>query len=502
MTTSLLNLNERHRVLALTVCIGVLTAPGVVAQTAEEFQQLKNAVQQMQKTIDSLNARIAEMEKAKTNPPPVVVAPAPGAATNGPPSAATGSDALTKASPSIQTMQKIAEGQMVGQRSQTDYRHTYNDPQEAVARPLDFTLDPQYRGFVPVPNTPVLIKFNAKPRVDMTMDNKNTGDPYRFATSLFPLKGDANYGGGEQFNVNANGTQLKLDVRAPEMGGDFRFYYQNDFFGSDSADMQYRLQHLYGQFYGFLAGFTYSVWEDPDLWPDTVDYEGPNSMIFARRPVAHYTYAYNEHWNTTFGIEKPGFGIDGASSTLTAMPDLGFNTRWEKLGVGHVQFSTLFRDLGARDAAGNDYHVFGWGLNLGAGLTVTKHDSLQLLGVYGHGVGGLGNDAFSPVDGAFTSSGSLEALPYVSGMIGFTHRWTDNWRTTATYGYVNIDNTSAQESTAYHLTHYASLNLIYQMRKHLSVGLEGLYGFKEAKSGVDSGNVWRLQLGLVYSLFD
>jgi hypothetical protein len=472
-----------------------MAAPGVSAQSAEEFQQLKNAVQQMQKTIDSLNAKINELEKAKAAPTPPPPAPAPAvtpAATN----------RLEATSKSYQTLEKIAEGQTVSTKSQVNYRGNLNDQQEPAPRPRDYTLDPEYRGFIPVPNTPVLIKFNAKPHLDMTADNKNTGDPYRFAPGLFPVKGDPNYGGGEQFNVNANGTQLRIDVRAPEMPGDFRFYYQNDFFGSDSKDMQYRLQHLYGQFYGFVGGFTYSLWEDPDVWPDTVDYEGPNSVIFARRPVAHYTYAFNDQWNATVGVEKPGFGVDGASHTITSMPDLGFNVRWEKSEVGHVQFSNLYRDLGARDALGNDHHEFGWGLNLGAGLDLGKRDTLQLLGVYGYGVGGLANDAFQPLDAAFSSTGTLEALPFWSAMVGFTHKWSDQLRSTATYGYVNVDNTGGQAPTAYHVSHYGSLNLVWQLRKHLSIGLEGLYGFKEAQSGVDSGDVWRVQLGMVYSFFD
>ena len=44
--------------------------------------------------------------------------------------------------------------------------------------------------------------------------------------------------------------------------------------------------------------------------------------------------------------------------------------------------------------------------------------------------------------------------------------------------------------------------IIWQLRKRLSVGLEGLYGIKEARNGVDSGDHWRIQLGMVYSLFD
>ena len=70
------------------------------------------------------------------------------------------------------------------------------------------------------------------------------------------------------------------------------------------------------------------------------------------------------------------------------------------------------------------------------------------------------------------------------------------------YGYVNLDNSSGQVPTFYHFSHYASANLIWQLRKRLSVGLEGLYGFKEAQNGVDSGDHWRVQLGMVYSLFD
>ena len=89
------------------------------------------------------------------------------------------------------------------------------------------------------------------------------------------------------------------------------------------------------------------------------------------------------------------------------MPDLGFNTRFEKAGFGHLQFSTMFRDLGAKDGLGEDHHVFGWGVNLSAGIDLTKKDSLQLLGVYGEGVGGMGNDAgFLNSDAAFSSSGT------------------------------------------------------------------------------------------------
>lgn len=488
----------------ITLSLAVLCGVRLGAQTAEDIQRLKAMVEQMQKTIEAQNVRIAELESNKVSQSQPVT------------NAATAlfdkwTNRLQSNSPSIQTVEKVAVGELIGHQSQVTYRGALNDQQEAASRPKDYTLDPTYQGFIPIPNTPALIKFNAKPHLDMTSDNKNAGNQNRFVPAVFPLKGAADYGGGEQFHVNANGTQLRLDVRAPEIAGDFRFYYQNDFFGSgsDTGDMKYRIQHLYGQFYGFKAGFTYSVWEDPDTWPDTVDYEGPNGVIFARRPVAQYTLAWNDNWNTTFGVEKPDIfvdvnsGPDAGGSTITRTPDFGLNTRFEKKEFGHVQVSALLRDLGAKDAAGETHHAFGWGVNLAAGLDLSPCDSVQLLGVYGHGVGGLGNDSgFFNSDAAFDSDGHFKALPYWSTTAGYTHKWNDQFRSTITYGYVHLDNASGQAPTFYHTTHYASGNIVWQLRKRLSVGLEGLYGFKKVRDGEDSGDHWRAQLGMVYSLFE
>jgi hypothetical protein len=41
---------------------------------------------------------------------------------------------------------------------------------------------------------------------------------------------------------------------------------------------------------------------------------------------------------------------------------------------------------------------------------------------------------------------------------------------------------------------------MYQLRKRLTIGLEGIYGRKEVQDGT-SGDVFRVQLSLVYALF-
>ena len=317
--------------------------------------------------------------------------------------------------------------------------------------------------------------------------------------------GDPNKGGGNVFNINAKGSQLRIDVRAPTLAGNPRFYYENDFYGSGGGEFPYRIRHLYGQLYGFIVGQTFSIFEDPDVWPDTVDYEGPNSAVFARRPLLRYQHAFTDEWQLNLGLEQPesevDTSIDPDARQVNHAPDGGFNIRWEDPDVGHVQFATILRDIGVKGPVVGEQSVLGWGLNLATVLNGPAHDSAQAQLTYGHGLFRYCNDDFANNDAAFDRDGDLEAIPYFAGMLGYTHRWVDRLRSTVSYGYVYLDNTASQDGSAYHLTHYASANVIWQARPRFSVGLEGLYGFKETKDGSDN-DVVRVQVGVVYSIFD
>lgn len=468
------------------IAAGILSAP---AQSSSEIDQLKATLQAMQKTMDDMQKKIAELEATRTN-------------------SVQTTNALEQASPSYQTLEKVAEGKNVGQSSPIADRQNLNDNQESAPRLGDQTLDPKYYGFFPIPNTPAIIKFNAKPRVDITSDSQNSGNPDRFVTAQIPVRGQPGYGGSEQFNVNARGSQLSMDVRAPDMPGDFRFYYQNDFFGSGSG-MSYRLQQLYGQFYNVTAGYTYSCFEDPDAWPDTVDYEGPNSQIFARRALVRYMVPLADQWQMNFGIEAPNSETDANSQTATdpadirqnnSAPDGTMNVRWESATWGHVQCSGVIRDIGSSGPVLGNQSVLGWGVNLCSSINVFNGDSFQEEVTYGEGIFRYFNDDFFNNDTAYGYAGNLVAIPVFGAMGAYTHKWNDEFRSTATCGYVNIDNEASQGPDAYNQTYYGSVNVIWQLRKRLSVGLEGLYGRKEVQSGA-WGDDFRVQMALMYSLF-
>ena len=486
----------------LAVFVSFLVA---IPAHASEIDELKATIQSMQKSMEQMQARISELEQenhkqkkqtaaSRSAPPPVTGTVEPAAA---PPSVGESGTQVVTIAPTAVTIE--------GHASQIKDRPAMDDQQEPAPRPNDLTLDPKYRGFVPIPNTPVLIKFNAKPRVDFTDDPQNTGNPDRFVTAQIPVDGDFFQGGGNQFNVNAKGSQLSLDVRAPELPGSPRFYYQNDFFGSGGGELPFRVRQLYGQIFNIVLGQTFSVFEDPDAWPDTVDYEGPNSAVFARRPLVRYQWQVAKNWQLNFGLEKPASEVDTSidpdAQQVQHAPDGGLNVRWENSDYGHVQLGAIFRDIGVKGPIVGNQNTFGWGVNLSTSLNVFQNDSMQGQLTYGQGLFRYFNDDFQNNDAAFNSSGDLTAIPAFGAMIGYTHKWTDYLRSTASYGYVHLDNQFSQQPDAYHQTHYASLNLVWKARKRLSLGLEGLYGHKEEKDGAD-GDAFRIQLGVLYSIFD
>jgi len=483
--------------------LGAVAAP--VNVRAQELDELKAQMRIMQSSMDQMQKKITQLEQenqkqkqeqkvaaSRTAPPPPAEGPRPA-----PPLIDANGNAVVTINPQTRTIE--------GHASEVTQRPAINDQQEAAPRPNDLTLDPKYRGFIPIPNTPVLIKFNAKPHLDFTDDPQNTGNADRFVTSQIPVEGDFFKGGGNQFNANARGSQLSIDVRAPDVDGSPRFYYQNDFFGSGGGELPFRVRQLYGQIYNVVLGQTYSVFEDPDAWPDTVDYEGPNSAVFARRPLVRYQLVLNKNWQMNFGLEKPGSevdtSIDAGAQNVDHAPDGGLNIRWENKDIGHVQLGAIFRDIAVKGPIVGNQSTFGWGLNLASSFNITENDSVQTQLTYGEGLFRYFNDDFANNDAAFNSSGELTAIPAFGGMIGFTHKWNDSFRSTASYGYVELDNQFSQGPHAYHLTHYASMNLVWQLRKRLSIGLEGLYGHKKEKSGAD-GDAFRIQIGIVYSLFD
>lgn len=427
------------------------------AQTQPDMERIMSSMQKMESTINQLNARIAELEKERDAARAATTSPTATAQAGAPASPATC----------------------------------------PLGQPADL-LDSD--GFITLPRTGLKARLNVKPRVDITWDNRDSGNQDRFVTAEIPTQGSTP---GGHFNMNMKATTITFDVVSIE-NDKFAFHYDNDFFGPGS-DLDFRVNQIWVRYGNLIVGDGVGPFENPDIWADTVDFEGINSQTYMRQPMIRYNYSINNEWSSAFAISKPATYVDAGgydADTTTRTPDFSANIRWDRENAGHIQLAGIAREITATDTTGSRgrQDAFAWGLSLSGAYNFTENDSIQLMATYGQGTFSYMNDAFVSGDAAYDSNGNLEALTYKGFLAAYSHRWNEALRSTATYGWLQIDNEDGQAGDAYHRTQYASINAIWTVMPRWDIGFEVLYGYKKDKDGF-SNDVFRAQVAFMYSLF-
>jgi len=295
------------------------------------------------------------------------------------------------------------------------------------------------------------------------------------------------------------------------------FKFEFDLFGTgaDAGQTTFRLRHAYGEWGPLLAGQTNSLFMDGDVWPNIIDYWGPNGMVFYRNVMIRYM-AYRDENNTfAIAIERPGNDIDagqirefdpalGADIRANEeLPDLTLQYRhvdeW-----GHVQVSGILRSIGFETIDPPDNEPsgseFGWGINVGAHVNIDERDKLIGQVVYGEGIASYMNDGGTDLAPGGTSLLDIhaETVPLLGALIYYDHWWDEQWSTSIGYSIVNVDNRSLQEATAFHQGQYASVNLLYQPAKNIMIGGEIMWGEREDNDGA-TGDDFRFQFSVRYA---
>jgi hypothetical protein len=386
-------------------------------------------------------------------------------------------------------------------RRKSLYQDTMNE-ENLARRDRETPWDPATRASCNSSGTRTWIRLGGYAKIDAITDSTKVGNPNMFITGKIPVQGENDFGKDEHFALHAKQTRLNLELRSPTPIGSLKIYYENDFFNNNTEpSMDYRLCHFYGQVANVTVGQTWSTFYDPDVFPDTLDVEGPGILPVVRQPEVRYTLPIQkEAMFASFAIEQPKSDLGnlpaGADGRNT-MPDFAGNWRWEGK-PGHVQVGGVLRSL-AYDGVGTDDSQIGWGLNLSGGLKICGEDSLLASFSYGDGIGRYIQDLPSGSAGVVDAQGDLHTLSAWGAMLGYRHQWNEKWRSTVSYSYVQLDTRTEQGGFAYDNTHYAQANIIWAVTKNMYVGLEYLYGRKEARDGSD-GDDHRVQFSFQYKL--
>jgi hypothetical protein len=332
------------------------------------------------------------------------------------------------------------------------------------------------------------------------------------------------YGSNGDSSVSVKQSRFGIKGTMPTADGyspiDFKFEFDLFGVGSNAGQTTFRLRHAYGEWGSLLAGQTNSIFMDIDVFPNVIDYWGPDGMVFWRNVQIRWTPWKTEHSSFAVGIEEPTNDID-TGQIREFDPTLGENIQshstvpnlaahWNTAGDwGHVQVAGILRDLGY-DTKGTVNNkpkgsVTGWGVNLSGSINVFEKDKILLQYVYGHGIASYMNDGGMDMSAkgrlpteTDPGNASPEAIPLTGIVAYYDHYWNEKFSTSFGYSTTFVDNSNLQTPDTYKKGQYTSANLLYYPVPNVMIGGEVLWGDLEYKDGSTQDDT-RVQFSVKYN---
>ena len=437
-------------ILVRALCLYSISAACAFAQNpAAELQELKAKVQQLQEQIARIEQSL-KAQSARATPPPANVPITPLPTT------------------------------YIGK--ETRQRQTVSEFPEEAPRIDNEELDPTLRGFFRIPGTRTLANLRGFVKTDLFYDLNMAGFWYGgMVPSSFPSSPQPK---SRNSTVSIRPSRFVVEFRQPLGNDTLKGFVDWDLYGTNGRNTP-NVRSFWGQYKNFLAGQTWSAFGDPDAFPDTLDFHGAPGMMGLRTPQFRYTQPLNHHNWIGLTVEKSGTDVPfftqfGVPEPSSLRPDFVLFYRYEN-NYGHIHAATIFRSVGGfvpnTTVPDLREHVNGYGASVSGSWRLGRlRDTIVFQGIGGKGIANYYNDNYGlGSDVGFDAEGRLVATPTWSSTFGYQHYWTKIVRSTVSYGYLRINNTAADPGTNYHVSNYASGNIIIQPSALYLFGAEYIY---------------------------
>lgn len=312
-------------------------------------------------------------------------------------------------------------------------------------------------------------------------------------------------------------TRFGVKTFTPTPLGDLKTIFEFELFGTgaDAGQTTFRLRQAYGELGHFGAGQTWSAFMDIDVFPNSLEYWGPNGMVFFRNVQVRWTPIQGAS-NVVIALERPGGSADGGVyadhidlqniSPQFKWPDLTGHARLAR-NWGYVQVGGIVRKIAWVDTNGAlpnlSGSAIGWGINLTSNVNFTKKDIGRFEFVYGKGIENYMNDA--PVDIGVATNFSNPAtpvvgvrLPVLSALAFLDHTWSERFSSSIGFSFLNISNSDAMLPSAFHQGDYALANLLFHPLKQVTLGGEFQFGRRVNFSDGFNVNDYKVQFSFRY----
>ncbi|MFL6353401.1 MAG: DcaP family trimeric outer membrane transporter, partial [Bryobacteraceae bacterium] len=206
------------------------------------------------------------------------------------------------------------------------------------------------------------------------------------------------FGVGGNWFTSVRQSRFGVKTFTPTRFGELKTIFEFELFGTgvDAGQTTFRLRHAWGELGQVGAGQTWSPFMDPDVFPNSVEYWGPNGMVFFRNVQVRWTPWRKGDSEAVIALERPGASAEGGVyrnfielqniQPRFPAPDFSGHYRLSR-EWGHFQVAGLVRKIGWHDLTPTDQFnisgsAVGWGVNLSSNIKVSKHVA-RIQAVYG-----------------------------------------------------------------------------------------------------------------------
>lgn len=284
----------------------------------------------------------------------------------------------------------------------------------------------------------------------------------------------------DEFKSTLSATRLGLDFKTPTQGKEVTGKLEVDFLGGANFD-NLRIRHAYVNYGNWLLGQTWSNFAVPDYMPESIDALGFVGGAVKRTPQVRYSHRFNPETNLVSSIEDPK-----DTSISTRMP--AFTTR-----LNHKLSDTLVLSgrMMAHEKRIDQDEKWAWGVGLGAKYDLLPNTSIKA--DYYHVKGDSSFVSWANV-GVLTQNNQIVAQnEFDSITLGVTQQFNEKLRGTLGYGLMKFDqdqdyiNASLNRTVINKELWQAWANIFYSPTKPLSLGVEYVYGEREAFGAAPNG---------------
>jgi hypothetical protein len=274
-------------------------------------------------------------------------------------------------------------------------------------------------------------------------------------------------------------TRLYSEILGNTPYGEMKIYFECDFTNPIGL---VKIRHAYGFIKGFLIGKTTSTLVDLEAIPYTVDAEGPNSMILARRVMVRYSFNAGKYITLFMAAEASQPQVTYSEYTEEVyqyLPDAVLRIRL-KNERGHLSLGGLFRYFSYGDTLYfEERNKSGWGYSLSGSYRLFPKVRFLFQASYGIGIASYFHDFMltqkdyvpSP-----TEPGRLVPVHVCGGFGSLEFKWTPKTKSTFTYSYLRAGDVGNKPPDAYEYGNYMSCNFFWNILPNFQVAMELLNG--------------------------